>query len=78
MTKITLAEVRSRCRRLNCNHFDYLHGNGSRAHNNSTSCVMAGCTCSVFLVPPSEPKTPRPKPVKTLDQDEPKLFEPTQ
>lgn len=75
MTKtVRNIQGQERCGRDLCGHFHYLHGNGSKAHNLSTECVVAACTCGVF-VEPAEVREPRTRPVKPLDRDDPKMFE---
>lgn len=68
-------DARERCDRADCGHFHILHGNGSRAHNNSTACITAGCRCTVFLEAPFVQSEPRTRFVKTLDRAEPQLFD---
>lgn len=64
-----------RCDRTGCNHQHLIHGNGSKAHNFSTECAIAGCGCGVFIPQPAVVREPRVPVVRTLDREDPKLFE---
>ena len=63
-----------RCGREGCAHMSILHGNGSKAHNLSTVCIIAGCDCEKF-VEVTVYREPRVSIPKTLDRTEPRLFD---
>lgn len=69
------ADGSERCDRTHCYHTHLMHGNGSKAHNFSTECVVVGCGCNVFLPAPATPSEPRVRIPRTLDRSDPKLFE---
>ena len=58
-----------------CGHDKPTHGTGLKKFgSNDYACIMMGCECKHFELAPV-PKVSRPRVVKTLDKDEPKLFD---
>ena len=58
--------------RCTCGHVKLHHGSG--AYGSTLDCGIEGCECRRF-VEYTEPREPRPKTVKPLDRDDPKMFE---
>ena len=58
-----------------CGHDKPSHGTGLAMYgSHDFACAIIGCRCSAFELE-VVPKVSRPRVVKTLDKDEPKLFE---
>ena len=57
-----------------CGHEKLVHGTGMIIYgSDDTACAMVHCDCPEFLEEPREVRH-RPRSVKTLDQEAPKLF----
>lgn len=56
--------------RCGCGHIKMHHGTGRYG----LDCAVVGCQCGAF-VEYVEQREPRAKPVRTLDREDPKMFE---
>lgn len=58
-----------------CGHDKPSHGTGLKMYGSKDfACAIVGCRCKRFDLEPA-PKQTRARIVKTLDKDEPKMFE---
>jgi hypothetical protein len=58
-----------------CGHDKPTHGTGLAVYgSHDYACTIVACNCKVFELE-VVPKVSRPRVVKTLDKDEPKLFD---